>query len=268
MKIVVLPASVSSDLVWTSQIEAMRSSIDSLWVFLDFGIGSSPFFLEDSATFHSLLLAVSQFSREVWPLIKERCQGVILFRGSLSALSLLSSSERDWTAVKAATAFGDYLHRLASFLPDEAAAYCLFEDHGSFTPGEAAHLLSSERFLHLSLSLHPCDSPIGVLLPPDELCSGAIIQKLDQLLARYQEQKMALRVIPERRLNELWNGLDELIIFEEALSSQGKRHLIGFEVAGGVVKRFGAEGFEPPTHCSQSSCASQTALCSERESIY
>jgi tRNA (guanine-N7-)-methyltransferase len=28
-------------------------------------------------------------------------------------------------------------------------------------------------------------------------------------------------------------------------------------------KAIGAEGFEPPTHCSQSSCASQTALCSD-----
>lgn len=28
-------------------------------------------------------------------------------------------------------------------------------------------------------------------------------------------------------------------------------------------KPIGAEGFEPPTHCSQSSCASQTALCSD-----
>jgi hypothetical protein len=29
--------------------------------------------------------------------------------------------------VEAAIVFGDFLHRLASFLPDEATPYCLFE---------------------------------------------------------------------------------------------------------------------------------------------
>jgi hypothetical protein len=51
-------------------------------------------------------------------------------------------------------------------------------------------------------------------------------------------------------------------VIEEAVSVQGQRHLKGFIAAGG--EKFGAEGFEPPTHCSQSSCASQTALCSEQ----
>jgi hypothetical protein len=72
------------------------------------------------------------------------------------------------------------------------------------------------------------------------------------------------RMIPEQRLNEMWGGLDLLYVIEEAVSLQGKRHVKGFEAAGGEI--FGAEGFEPPTHCSQSSCASQTALCSERDS--
>ena len=70
-------------------------------------------------------------------------------------------------------------------------------------------------------------------------------------------------MIPETRLNEMWDGLDEIYVIDEAVSIQGERHLKGFIAAGG--EKFGAEGFEPPTLCSQSRCASQTALCSERD---
>jgi tRNA (guanine-N7-)-methyltransferase len=90
----------------------------------------------------------------------------------------------------------------------------------------------------------------GILVPQDEKISG---------LERFRD---SYRLIPELQLNQMWDGLDELYIFENHLCPQGRRHVQGFIAAGG--KTFGAEGFEPPTHCSQSSCASQTALCSER----
>lgn len=259
MKIVKLPASVASDLQWKMQIEEMEGLKEPFLVHLDFGWGASPFFLSDEGVFQTLMLTVDYFSKKIWPLIQEKCKGVILFSGSLNILSLLTIAENTLIPVEAATAFGDYLHRLASFLPDEAPPYCLFEDHAHFSRGEVAQLLSQDRFLHLNLSLHPSHSNQGVLLPPDEWCSKEVIQKLDQVL------KDDMRIIPEQRLNELWNGLDELIVFEEAISPQGRRQIKGFEAAGGIIKKFGAEGFEPPTHCSQSSCASQTALCSERD---
>lgn len=262
MKTVILPASISSELNWRCQIDEMKALEEPFLISLDFGFGLSPFFLNDQTVFQTLILTIDQFSKEVWPLIKDRCRGLVLYQGPLHLLSGLTIAEGELTLVEAATVFGDYLHRLASFLPDEATPYCLFEHDASLTAGERAHLLSSERFAHLNLSLNPSNSAIGVLLPPDELCSVDIIQKLDQLLT----QRIDLRVIPESRLNELWNGLDELIVIEGAISKQGRRQILGFEAAGGVVKKFGAEGFEPPTHCSQSSCASQTALCSERES--
>jgi hypothetical protein len=259
MHIITVPASVSSDLNWEEQIEEMKRVEGSFFVQLDLGIGAAPFLINDGAVFQALTLALDQFSTQLWSSIQDRCKGVILFRGSLHVLSAIAAAEGELSKVEAANVLGNYLHRLASFLPDEVAIYCLFDNTADFTRGEAAQLLSQERFLHMNLSLEPSNGNRGVLLPPDDQCSEEIIRKLSCVL---QED---IRVIPEGRLNELWNGLDELIVFEEAISTQGRRQLMGFEAAGGIVKRFGAEGFEPPTHCSQSSCASQTALCSERE---
>ncbi len=229
MKTIVLPASPSSDLDWSLQLEEMKEG--DFLVHLDFGWGRSPFFLSDLVVFQTFSLALDQFSMEVWPLVKDRCQGVILFRGSLDILSSLIVAGEELSAVEAATVFGDYLHRLASFLPDDATPYCLFDDRGPYSLGEAAHLLAQDRFWHLRLALDPSEHRVGVLLPQDELCSPVMILELDQLL----REKPEIRVIPERRLSELWNGLDELIVFEESVTAQGRRQLAGFEAAGGEI---------------------------------
>ncbi|MGH2638917.1 MAG: hypothetical protein ACRDF4_06505 [Rhabdochlamydiaceae bacterium] len=232
MKTIILPASVSSNLDWSHQLHEIQGPV---LVELDFGWNQGPFFVNNPATFQSFTLALDQFSKDVWPLIKDHSPGVVLYRGSLAVLSMLVVAEGNLTPVEAATVFGSYLHRLASFLPDEAIPYCLFEEHAHFTLGEAAHLLSQERFLHLQLSLVPSKVSTAILLPPDELCSTEIIQKLTGLL----EGRPDLRVIPERWLNELWNELDELIVFDEALTVHGKRQLLGFQAAGGKIRSRG-----------------------------
>jgi tRNA (guanine-N7-)-methyltransferase len=227
LKTAILPASVSSDLNWPT--------LDNPdLIEFDFGWNHVPFFINDPAAFQSYTLALDQFTKDVWPLVKDRAPGIILYRGSLSILSKLVVADGELTPLEAATVFGSYLHRLASFLPDVVTPYCLFTDHASYTPGQVAQLLSQERFMHVELSIQP-PSPMAILLPPDELCSPSIIQKITDLL----EKQPSLRVIPERRLNELWGGLDELIVFEEALTSQGKRQILGFEAAGGKIRSRG-----------------------------
>lgn len=228
LQTLILPASLSSDLSWPTPTHPD-------FIEFDFGWNKGPFFINDPAAFQAYTLALDQFTKEIWPLVKDRSPGIILYRGPLSILSSLVVADGELTSVEAANVFGNYLHRLASFLPDEATSYCLFTDHASFTPGEAAQLLSQERFMHLRLSLNPQESPTAILLPPDELCSPSTIQKITELL----EKQPTLRIIPERRLNELWNGLDELIVFEEALTTQGKRQLLGFEAAGGKIRSRG-----------------------------
>ncbi len=241
MRTIVLPAGLSSDLSWN--IEEAKEAESILWE-LDFA------FVYDQAAFNSYILALDQFAR-VWKEFAERSKGVILYRGSLDILKKIHEDE-----VEAANIFGDLLHRLASFLPDEATPYCLFE-HSSFGKARTAQLLSKVRFCHIQLSLVENKSTKGILLPSDEACTSEILAKLEALMEKVAPHRM----IPETRLNEMWDGLDEIYVIEEAVSVQGERHLKGFIAAGG--EKFGAEGFEPPTLCSQSRCASQTALCSE-----
>ena len=47
------------------------------------------------------------------------------------------------------------------------------------------------------------------------------------------------RIIPELRLNEMWQGLDELIVIEEAVSPLGRRQIQGFLAAGGKIRSRG-----------------------------
>lgn len=246
MKTIVLPAGLASDLDWRAQKEQALQSNEILWE-LDFQLSPSSF--HDQAAFNAYILAIGEFCK-VWKEFANRSKGVILYRGPLDIIQGIDADE-----IEAANILGDFLHRLASFLPDEAEPYCLFGG-SSFSRAKSAQLMSKERFLHLHLSLEDLRSPSGILLPSDEYCTSEVLEKLEKLL------EMSARIIPEKRLNEMWDGLDQLYVIEEALSLQGKRHVKGFIAAGGEV--FGAEGFEPPTHCSQSSCASQTALCSER----
>lgn len=237
-----LPAGLSSDLDW--DLTEVKDAHEILWE-LDFD------FILDQGAFNSYILALDQFAK-VWQAFGERSRGVILYRGSLDILRKIDEDE-----VEAANIFGDLLHRLASFLPDSATPYCLFE-HSSFGKGRTAQLLSKVRWSHLELSLEKNSSPKGILLPSDEACTPEILAKVEILMDKVGPHRM----IPETRLNEMWDGLDEVYVIEEAVSVQGERHLKGFIAAGG--EKFGAEGFEPPTLCSQSRCASQTALCSER----
>ncbi len=255
---ILLPAGLSSDLDWKIQIGDVE---EILWEF-DFGFSASCLFLNDQAAFNAYILAIDQFCNGLWKEFSSRSKGVVLYRGSLEIVRRIIAAE-EMDEVEAATLFGDFLHRLASFLPDEATPYCFFEST-PFGPARSGQLMSKERFWHLHLSIEENKDFRGILLPPDELCTPEILEKLEVLI----ETVGSHRMIPEKRLNEMWDGLDELYVIEEALSVQGKRHVKGFTAAGGQVlgaKKFGAEGFEPPTLCSQSRCASQTALCSERD---
>ena len=226
----ILDASFSSDLNWNIDLTTELVTIE-----FDFGWGKGPFLINDPALFQSYTLAIDKFSKEIWPHVREKCSTVILFRGSLSILSTIVVSDGELSPVEAANVFGNYLHRLASFLPEEVPVAALFDDTAHFSKGEAAQLLSQERFSHLQLSLSPSESTTGVLLPLDEHCTPAIIKELTCLFVEVPD----LRVIPERMLNELWNGLDELVVFEEALSQYGKRQILGFEAAGGKVRSRG-----------------------------
>lgn len=262
-----LPAKPHDDLHW--HIEGSPKIFE-----FDLGLHEPYFPLEDELHFQALSAALTHFSKEIWPQCPE--SSAILYRGSAD----FSISFR-WTEVQEANykiwkenhppaveshlkrlfcteAFVTYFQMLAHRLPDELPITLILDLQNTGTLAETLHLLSPERFdhftLHTGLSF---SSPLGVCFPPDRECSGEILQRMDFLLTTLP----SFRPVYEPLLTEQWDGLDEIIVFADALTPQGERKLKGFQAAGGSVTRiFGAEGFEPPTYWSQTSRASQTAL--------
>lgn len=258
-----LPAYPSTDLDWN---EELKQGGDS-W-HLDFGF-DRPFDLYDEGFFSSCALAVEEFARL-------GLKGSLsLYAGDLSYLENMKKSERfeeerENTPVDlfCTTLLSEYLHRLASLLPDELPIICHFDVSSEPNQAKLAQLFSERRFEHFTLNVTGAKIPIrqinpvtlGVVLPLDDLIDQPRLNRLFEVLG-----ESSYKIIPEERLNELWDGIDEIIILSGLTSAWGQRMLQGFKVTGGEVKEFGVEGFEPPTHCSQSNCASQTALYSERQ---
>jgi hypothetical protein len=125
---------------------------------------------------------------------------------------------------------------LAHRLPDEMPIALLIDPPSGPTLAQTLHLLSPERFAHFELETGSrFSSPVGVCFPGDALCSSAILEKMDRLLATLG----SFKPVYEPLMTEQWDGLDELYVFPEALSPQGRRKLMGFLAAGGRVIEVG-----------------------------
>ncbi len=242
----------------------------------DLGLNDPYFPIEDEFYFNACANALTHFTKEIWPQFPKA--KAILYRGSadFSAHFLWSEGQsahfEAWKSemgkcdemhlkrLFCAAVFVNYFQMLASKLPDELLIELVLDTKNCGTLAETLHLLSPDRFDHFSLNtpVH-FESNIGVCFPID----GQISQKN---LGAIDEQLRALpsfRAVYETHLSEQWDGLDAIYVIEETLTERGKRILKGFQAAGGEVRFFGAEGFEPPTYWSQTSRASQTALCPE-----
>ena len=294
--IIRLPCSPDADLNWKPLLP--NGSEPIFWEF-DLGINAPYFPIEDELYFHALKLALSLFAKDVWPAFQHRTQGAILYRGSADFSRNFTWSEKQeanwnlWEKVEAplphlrkvfcANAFAYYFQTLSHALPDELPVYLLFDGAGCGTAAETLHLLSLERYEHFLVAVKGVrgwdglkwegehivppkwSSPHAICFPEEARCGGSLLAKLDQL---FEQLADPIRVIPEAFLTERWEGVDVLYVFSEGMTVQGNRKLLGFCAAGGEVivdKKFGAEGFEPPAYWSQTSRASQTALCPEIE---
>lgn len=263
-----LAAKPHDDLNW--QIEGNPSLFE-----FDLGLQEPYFPLEDELHFQALSAALTHFTKTVWPQFPE--SKAILYRGSADFSSFFRWSERQeanyqlWREDRPANdeahlkrlfcaeAFVTYFQMLAHRLPDELPISLLLDAKNTGTLAQTLHLLSPERFEHFTLETgRQYASKLGVCFPTDEHCSGAILQQIDALLPKLA----SFRPVYESLMTEQWDGLDEIYVFPNTLTPQGKRKLAGFCAAGGtvIIDEFGAEGFEPPTYWSQTSRASQAAL--------
>ena len=159
-----------------------------------------------------------------------------------------------------ADVLAEYLQRLCSFLPDSLLAFCLI-DTSSLSLAEIAYFATKERFGHLILGvtptpllighikweqiqeqykLHPTftessTASLGVCLPPLEEITDDQISRVSALLCDADNHSKPLRILTETYLHESWDELDELIVFPDFISTQGKRKVQGFIAAGGSV---------------------------------
>ena len=207
-----LDARPSSDLDWdlSSQEHCYH---------LDFGWDEVPLDPYDEAHFNACVLAVEEFGKK----IKTPCEVALLVSDGQFELP--------------AQVLSEYLHRLASFLPDEVTPLLVLAIDEPFDFSELVIRLCRRRFEHFKLKFTKKVIPIegeartGVSLPADD-CYDTI--RFNAYFDQLEEGSYIC--IPEEFLNEHWDGLDQILYDPELISDTGRRMLLGFEAAGGKTK--------------------------------
>lgn len=248
-----LPAQMESDLDWGSQInQAMQSNDGLLWTF-DFG---PKFRIHDPAFFSSCALAVEEFSKNIWPQFQGSTKGVVLYEGSIVFADRIFLSEQTEVIFEdflsefpphferellfrlfCANILSEFLHRIASLLPEEIPIICRFDARAESDACALAQLLCKRRFEHLHLEVLGAPwvestSKIAVSLPLDERLDVEARKKLNALFLTLKD----FRVIPEELLCQHWDGVDQILALKKYTSEWGMRMLNGFQATGGEVK--------------------------------
>lgn len=214
----------------------------------DLGLNDPYFPLEDELYFQSIAAALTHFAKEVWPRFPE-AQG-ILYRGSADFSTFFTWTEKQlanfavWKEDRpendeahlkrlfCAEAFVTYFQMLAHKLPDEMPLKLILDAKGTGTRAQTLHLMSPERFEHFIVEWAPLSSStLGICFPADAGATREILAKIDTLLPTLA----SFKPVYEPLLTEQWDGLDEILVFPEAVTAQGKRKLSGFLAAGGKV---------------------------------
>ena len=156
----------------------------------------------------------------------------------------------------------EYLHKLAAPLPEEISWNVLLNFKTILRPSYQAELLAAYTFPYIKPSVKGALVPtegfawgrgssergyigneisefffrekaqIAILLPP---MGCFCYDLLDAKLIELNETGHPYKLIPEEMLNESWHLIDDLYIFEDRVTSEGRRMLAGFEAAGGRV---------------------------------
>lgn len=236
--IITLPADPSSNLDWEITSEGLY--------FLDFGWKTlDPF---DPAVFNANLLAVEEFAKR-FPDSKR----VVLARTSGQFSRLLAPSEKMEERrlesgldeeIFCAELFSEYLHRLASVLPDDTEPVVMVDLSERESLADMVLLFCKRRFEHFKLLFSDLAVPIEgeastiVSLPQDEKYDPELMGLLFNRLKNF-------KCIPEELLNEHWDEVDAIIVDPQTLGAAGRRMLCGFEAAGGlIISTGGPMGFE------------------------
>ncbi len=163
-----------------------------------------------------------------------------------------------------------YLNSLAARLADALPCYLLLDAtslQGNLT--KQLQLLNPHCFEHFQLAIKGTDLPLGqwgwhchatekgyigarakmiepaaekalgICLPLMHFRSSSPWEKIVELTKQLKKLNYSFRLISENHLTTEWQGLETIFFVPEALSSQGKRKLLGFCAAGGEVVSLG-----------------------------
>ncbi len=158
----------------------------------------------------------------------------------------------------------EYFHRLAATLPDELSLNVLLNFKSIPSRARQAELLAAYTFPYIKpcvkgalvpfaglawekgrsefgyIGSNPAlfekiETPNTAILLPD--LGKVDYEMLENALAGLEE--VNYKIIPDKMLNESWHLIDELIVLEGFVSSEGKRMIEGFIAAGGHIKTMG-----------------------------
>lgn len=271
-----LPSRLEDDLEWGLTLKlAEQVAYSGKYLFwnIDLGLSAYRFIPEDTAAFFSFSLALEEFTKKVWPVFAEQTLGASIYCGKFHPHFNFPPSHWELDPLSAADALSDYLHRLASFLPEEVIAFAQFDVSEIHSYAILAQFLSKERFKYLQLALQGAKIPFvglcwndgyaaqgwigqkaaenislpaaistGVYLPNDSHMSFCLFE---QLLVHLIHEQKPFRILAEDKLTQEWDGLEDLIVIENCISVQGKRKLQGFAAAGGQILCYdGSKSFE------------------------
>jgi hypothetical protein len=263
-----LDASLHSLLNWEKQILLAQRYIDAGMVILwELQFSFSEKIFEDEAHFLTFQLAIQHFNETIWQKFHYQSLGVALYRGELNV------QNRDPIV--------SYIKLLAALLPEEVSCFLFLDTTAASDAKSYFRSISQEAFGHLHLILkgpfaekypygHPalawghtcsplgfCSPTLGPIIEPTKVSYALCLPK-----DSYEEVQVAIdalgsipfRVIPEDLLIYEWEGVDRLVIFPHALSSQGWRKVAGFIAAGGEIINFPddaaslpLQGISPPS---------------------
>jgi hypothetical protein len=253
---ILIPAALTDSLTWEKELllgqKAHAEGQRLLWQ-IDLGLPKHAFRPDDTATFYAFSLALEEFTKAIYLLLKEATCGILLYQGSsdfrqhvplpLWEEALGAAPSLQEHALFGAQILSEYLQRLISFLPEEVPIFASFDTSQETSWSQTAQKLSQARFESVQLLVEgPAkvlyktpDAPLGISLPLDSYFDAKTHAQLDELLSELISKNEPFRLIPEEKLTEEWNGLDTLIALSHTISSQGRRKLSGFAAAGGEI---------------------------------
>lgn len=256
--------------------EAFQAIENGRMILWEFELGlftelPAPF--SDEGQLQALKLSLEHFRKTVWSSFKSSTIGAIIYKGTADFSAQFPWNVEEeiryqaWLENDLDTPFlrrlfcqqicFDYLNFLFPSLPEDLLPF-LFLDAQGLSFADFLSLTSRERFPHANLAItSDYFDQYSLILPSLRWKQEKVMQQPSQRVhlgvclpsAQCRNEKVwntaanALKelntpflVMTETHFPHEWDGIDEVIVFTEGISMQGRRKLNGFKAAGGWVR--------------------------------